>query len=298
MTTSPELSSTFLATYDLWVTQLRQEYTQRKKLARHMRDNEYSSSLFTTPCASDSDRNTQYQQGGPALSMQVKQWKTPCSTETDGGTVWEKTGDIHFRLRDQVQWVGTNGDGSFPTPQARDYRSPRLDPESRVTQDLNEVVNWPTPDVQGAEHDLEKFKAHQKKMKERHKGRTGNGVGFNLKTAVRAYPTPSSRDSKQGTSTMPHRPGHKPMLDQFVNQWPTPTFAGHNQGSLQEWGGSGNPIRRAGQLVQDENNTNGSIHELSRGRLNPKWVLQLMATTFEKIFFVRPATASLQTKRN
>lgn len=95
-----------------WVTQLRREYIQRQRLARHTKEQESLSlaswqtpkttsgdytndrgnpdqprltlqgqAKWTTPVASDTDRNTQYQQGGTALSLQVKQWPTTAARD-------------------------------------------------------------------------------------------------------------------------------------------------------------------------------------------------------------------------
>lgn len=58
--------------------QLNKEYTQRKKLALLTSGSDYSSSLWTTPCADDTgDRKSKYAQGGSPLSYQVKLWTTP-----------------------------------------------------------------------------------------------------------------------------------------------------------------------------------------------------------------------------
>ena len=243
-TTSPWDSTLFTRTYEHWVTSLRSEFTLRKRLARHMKGNASSSSLFTTPVSTDSNRNTQYQQGGTALSVQAK-WPTARVSDVEGGRI-----QTEFK------------DGSF--------RSMRKTSNQEFGAKLRDAVEmtWPTATVTG-NHNRKGVSA-----------RAGDG----LSTAVKkGFPTPSSRDHK-GATTNP-REGHSPMLDQFVAQWPTPTFGGHNQGSMQEWGGSKNWMR--GGQPDQEPSTTGSIQELSRGRLNPKWVCQLMGTTFEKIFFVR-----------
>lgn len=175
MITSPWDSTLFTKTYALWVTQLRQEYSRRKKLARRMRGNDCSSWL--------SPRTTEAQETRPGnLSMQV----------------------------------------NWPTASARDFRS-------------------------------------------------GKAIDT--------------------TMTKNSRP-----LNEAVINWPTPTFAGNNNGSLQEWGGSGNKFR--GQRDTGNLNTNGNTHELSTGRLNASWVLQLMGTTLERTFFVPLATQLLNNRQN
>lgn len=137
------------------VTKLKKEYSQRKKLARHIREKDYSSLQWgtptstnrerneetmkkclefrkkngqtsvplylgeqvkksrTTPIASDQNRNTKYQQGGTALSLQVKQnWGTPRVTTNNG------MGQAHVtnkaRIEDQVL--------NWGTPTTRDWK--------------------------------------------------------------------------------------------------------------------------------------------------------------------------------
>lgn len=334
MTTSQELSSTFFQTYGIWVTQLRQAYSRRQKLARHMRENASSSSPSTrgltgdfwlTPRATESPEtaeaylkrmqaspdpknNTKTRPG--SLNSQVN-WKTPGASETEGGALKELSGDAKYKLRDQV--------------------------------------NWPTATAYQQSESVENYHIRAKRMKERHKGKTGNGAGMSLATAVKQenwetpqardfrspdlpesqnyqrkvekgytidlnsqvmekeknFPTPMSRDYRNGhgaeSDAFEKRKGEAKRKGTGVNlveyvqreeSWPTPTFAGNNQGTLQEWGGSKNPFR-GGQPGPDSPNTHGKTRELSRGRLNPKWVSQLMGTTLERIFFVRSETQSL-----
>ncbi len=229
--TSASDSTRSSTAFGQWVTQLRQEYLQRQKLARHTREQEFLSleswqtpkttsgdytndngnteqrrltlqgqAKWTTPVASDTDRNTPYQQGGTALSLQVKQWPTPRASAN----------------------------------------------ENRTTK--------PTPSQEEGKH------------------------GKYLASEVQRWPTASARDWKSPESNQ-HGKNARP-LNEVVLLWYTPTFAGHNSGTLQEWGGHRNPAR--GQQDQDNPNTPGNV----RGLLNPGWVCQLMGTTLEKIFFV------------
>src|SRR6185369_13299642 len=200
-TTSQELSNTYLMTYTKWVTQLRQEYSQRKKLARHMRDSEYSSSLFTTPVATDSVR------------LQVK-WATPTTNRSTRAS--EGYGQ---NLIQQVKWS---------TPQNRDYRSP----------DLNGSGNMERKRLQGWTEDL-------------------NSQVVNLGT-------PTTRDWKDGTAQSVKNVPHNGLLGRMDH---SPEFVN-------------------GQQPQGKISLNGNIQELSRERLNPLWVCQLMGFDFEKTFFV------------
>lgn len=51
---------------------------------------------WTTPVATDNNRSTQYQQGGTALSLQVKKWPTPASRDYKGSN-----GDTHFQEKER-----------------------------------------------------------------------------------------------------------------------------------------------------------------------------------------------------
>lgn len=266
MTSSPWDSTLFTKTYTKWVTRLRQEYSVRQKLALHMNDSESLSSRFTTPTGTDSDRNTKYQQGGTALSMQVK--------------------------------------STFTTPQAMDSKWSGLNGKMRDRLDYEVERIWNTPIA----NDSEK------------RGNAQTGLISQVNSAK--WKTPVTSEAEGGEMKELKGDAKFKLRDQ-VN-WPTPTFAGNNNGSLQEWGGSGNHLRFAtpqardhksaetseatmnknsrplneqvvnSPQVQENPSTLGKNQELSRGRLNPKWVSQLMGFDFEKTFFVASETQSSQ----
>lgn len=124
--------------YEVWVTGLRQDYSRRQKLADHMKENGFLSSLWptpktnmatgaiihgnggqdiqtvvklwTTPVASDLGRNTMYAQGGTALSLQVKNWSTPTLGDWKGGS----EGQNQDMLAKQVK--------KWPTPRSSDFK--------------------------------------------------------------------------------------------------------------------------------------------------------------------------------
>lgn len=263
----------FMIAYNEWVTTLRLEYTQRKKLAEYTRGNDSSSLLFTTPVSTDLDRNTRYMQGGTALSLQSK-WLTPRVMDSP-----EEYETYKKRMQESgnPKNVGKKNAGNLTmqvnwmTPQQRDWKGENgfLDQENLPDQ----VKKWPTPTSSngGANNETEAV--------------TKRGHGTNLEGAMK-WPTPRATANKD-VNRPTHLTNSRP-LSEVVN-WPTSTFAGNNQGSLQEWGGSGNKLRN-GQQDQDNSNTDGNIQELSRGRLNPKWVCQLMGITFEKTFYAHLAT--------
>lgn len=116
-----------------------------------------------------------------------------------------------------------------------------------------------------------------------------NSRGEPKLSAQAKWPTATS-NMMTGAGTQGRKGG---MNLQTAVNWPTPTFGGNNSGSLQEWGGAKNPLRNP-----DNFNTNGNMQELSKGRLNPLWVCQLMGTTFEKTFFVHLEIPSTPTPPN
>jgi len=94
-----------------WVTECIGEYSQRRKQAQATREKEFLSwrsgeVKWTTPTASDQNRSTQYQQGGTALSLQVKSWGTPTSRDYKdaGDNVNYQKVAAKGKLSGQVQW--------------------------------------------------------------------------------------------------------------------------------------------------------------------------------------------------
>lgn len=72
-------STLFIKSWKKWVTQLRLESLQRRKLARHTSGNDYSSLQWKTPLAEDCKNRTYAvnSRGEPKLSAEVKNWPTP-----------------------------------------------------------------------------------------------------------------------------------------------------------------------------------------------------------------------------
>jgi hypothetical protein len=186
------------------------------------------------------------------LTQQVQMWRTPCGSDGEGGVMAYREGaNAHYKLRDQVMWsTPRESDGSggaslkrisgddhrhqlreevfmWPTPQARDYRSPDNNPNSNrysKKTELNTAVMWPTPQA-------------------------------------------SDANMRQGIETESHfRNVKKGQLAsvalESTKMWPTPTAPGlHQVGKIEEWGGSGNPLRGKEKI---------------KGFLNPNWVEWLM----------------------
>ncbi|SEC45201.1 hypothetical protein SAMN04489761_3031 [Tenacibaculum sp. MAR_2009_124] len=96
--TSQDLSPTFLKAYEIWVTQLRQESTQRQKLARHIKEKGFSFSRWITPTSMSCKRKekqdwewmgTYYKTAEGKkiqsdLQKQVLKWSTPTTRDGTG----------------------------------------------------------------------------------------------------------------------------------------------------------------------------------------------------------------------
>ncbi len=157
--------------YDRWVSQLRSAYTQRSKLALH---------IFEKGC----------------LSLEST-WKSPIASDGEGGSMKQLNGNGKYKLRDQVLWnTIKNSDGRRGFSQSETKRkSPSLHVQT-------EQENWPTPAVEMRDGDMKKFRERQKRLKERHGNRTGNGAGLNLHFATQLWPTTQSRDWKPGKTSI------------------------------------------------------------------------------------------------
>lgn len=130
-----------------WVTDQRQEYSQRKKLARHIR--EKGSSSWATPQVADAQRAEMVrtpeqlararstsemakegkQRGGCRNLredvMQPQNWPTPTIAEVSGGMRLDqiKEGKWHnIQLREKIALLEEEKEKSWPTPATRDYK--------------------------------------------------------------------------------------------------------------------------------------------------------------------------------
>lgn len=211
--------------YQILVTRLKKEYSQRKKLAHHIRES-----------ASLSSR-----------SVKIG-WKTPQVSDISAPSSKRESKDTAkaYRLREQINWA---------TPQTRDSKyGDRPDSgnyqrkeEKGFTIDLNSQVleNWPTPTLMSDAQDIEKFQSRQKRLKEKHGRKTGTGAGPSLGTKVMMenWVTPASRDYKGGNSIdhLTKETEHLNHLGQLPNQV---KFL-------------------VGRLDQGNPNTNGKNHELN-----------------------------------
>lgn len=292
--------------YKNWAIMLRKEYTARRKSAHLTAVNAYSSSQFDTDTASECwatpragkttsenpeswmKRNQNKDVSTPPLALQVSAIQpTPTTMENQNNV--EKFQERAKRLK--LRNNGKNG-----TKHSGNGAGPSLSLAVQMNQ-------WPTP--------------HSNSMTGA--GAQGRQGGMNLQTKVQkeSWTTPSARDWKDTAGMSTERDGNEQgRLDQLPRQVyhqnqlelakrPTPTTAEagkiSNQANYGQKGLSNHPEivslpKRSkaqkdragidGQPDQDKSNTTGKNPESSAKRLNPKWVLQLCGTAFEKTFFV------------
>ena len=256
--TSPWDMTRFTKAFGIWVTELRQDYTQRKKLA-HLTV-EKDSLYWGTPNTMDHlPSRSKEAMKHQATNGQRKNRKRPGNLREQIDPLMQEAYNEAREETNKKSWgtprVPTNN-GISSTP---DMKKSRL--EDQV------IVNWPTPTSIITEEDIEMFKARQIRLKKRHGKRTGNGCGMNLGVAVKQWPTPAASEVRQGYQKRSR--GKK-----------------GNQKSL-------TTIVLDGQPGQENNNTSGKSQEqLQKKNLNPIWVAQLMGTTLEQTFFVCTVTRS------
>lgn len=124
-----------------------------------------------------------------------------------------------------------------------------------------QIMNWPTATVHQQSEELETYFVRAERMKERHKGKTGNGVGMSFNTSVKMWPTIQASEARQG-------------------------FQNRDNGMKGSQKSLTTVVTEIGRQGKDLTSTNGKSQE----QLNPAWVAQLMGTTFEQTFFVHMVT--------
>lgn len=111
---------------------------------------------------------------------------------------------------------------------------------------VNDVSSsqWPTATtmLSGERTDPSVFKARQKRMKERHRGNTGNGCGPDLAMVARMWGTPTTRDWKDGASDLTNVPENG-LLGRMAANWSTPRASDAEKGGPnQSFGAGGTPL--------------------------------------------------------
>jgi hypothetical protein len=203
------------------------------------RTSDTGSLLWATPLAADAIGS---QGGGQGRSLRtdIRNWKAnlwptprPCSGKGSSGA--NRT-EFYRRM-----WA---------TPTASDGTKPR-GPNSKQKCLAQEARMWPTPRAgKTSGEDPEKWAKRQ---------RAGKVTTPPLEMAVKMWPTPTSRDHKDGTAESCKNVPVNGLLGRAVHRWPTPTQA-------DGMGGPGSSGRDGGQ------NLRTSIG----GQLNPMWIEWLM----------------------
>lgn len=164
----------FTAAYEIWVTRLRQEYTQRVSVARALRLSAYSSLPWMKPMSQDFGGSTR-KDFSPKLSEQVRNWKKPTASEHVGAPMEIIEGkDARYKLRDQVKnWARPTCNRATSTS---DLFGPNL---------IEQVKNWAKPNLNDAKQHGQREHSKQEMLitqvrKNSHSGRAqSNGNGKN-----------------------------------------------------------------------------------------------------------------------
>jgi hypothetical protein len=248
--TENQFSNMSSENWNKWVTEQRQEYSQRKKLALLTKENESSS--WATPRAGNPGSRPNGK-GGKVLAEQAQQsWQTPTTMDIERTEEGIKK-RIAYRKsigRKYVEGCLTEQVKNWSTPTVMDTaniqqprkKNPSGGQKPPLCQEVMKPQNWPTPaarDHKGAnsvKHCIEK---------PRHNTQLPNAVMMNDLDKPQNWPTARARDWKDTPGCAPSKIGDVSL-----------------------------PRKVYGLQDQAKPNTDGK----SQGspKLNPNWVEQLM----------------------
>ncbi len=202
--TENQFSSMSSATWKAWVTEQRQEYSQRLKLAHLTRENEssswgtpntrdYKDTMNTVPPSIGKTRGLSLGQG-VAAELQ-KNWATPIANDANGS-------DYGYSNGKKVQYLGGQAK-NWATPNTMDTlpaRSPEKLAEAKKKGGCKnlreEVMNYPTPRTSDAEGGrIETFVEDGTFKSKRHK--SNQTFGAKLRDAVESWPTPTTAEASK-----------------------------------------------------------------------------------------------------
>ena len=255
--TENQFSSMSSATWKAWVTEQRQEYSQRLKSEHLTRENEssswgtpntrdYKDTMNTVPPSIGKTRGLSLGQG-VAAELQ-KNWATPLANDAKGS-------DYGYSNGKRVEYLGGQAK-NFPTPRTSDaeggrietfvedgtFKSKRHKSDQTFGAKLRDAVeSWPTPTVaEGGK--IGNQPNYGQKGLSNHPEIVGEST---REKGMKSYPTPTARDWKGTYKTVTRKDG-KSRMDN---------------------------LPQVADSLQDPTNvsTNGSNHVL-----NPDWVEQLM----------------------
>jgi hypothetical protein len=219
-----------------WVTEQRQEYSQRVKLAHHIRESESSSVQWITPTGVDIERTPEGMEKRKAyrasigrkyvegcLTEQVKNWATPATFDSNNivrteeqiqKTRKEKNAGC-MNLREQVHYPKMNhsrkekNPTTWATPTTRDYKDTPGTIAGR-DQTLGKQVNGWKPNSQ-----LDQT--------------NNNTNGKPQESSQKNWATPRAGAVD---STRPNKKGGIPLAQQAKMNYPTPSVAGLVEGGV------------------------------------------------------------------
>ena len=117
----------------------------------------------------------------------------------------------------------------IPTPTSADVYTGNLESSQQSDDSMHSVslpdfVNrWPTPTPWQQQESIENWTERRAREKEKH--RNGNGFGIPLDMAARMFPTPTSRDHKDGDAHSCQNVPVNGLLVREVHMLPTPSSA-------------------------------------------------------------------------
>ena len=258
--TENQFSNMSSESWKAWVTEQRQEYSQRVKSA-HLTRESGSSSLelgtnWGTPAANDANKTPHCEvnsnQAGLTRSVGRAEanWPTATVFDTTGGSYPTEMVDGVYRSKHSQEpnspWYGAKlkdavetHEQNWRTPDCSDRRS-----QNSKQQGLsNQVKNWATPNTM----DVLPARSPEKLAEAKKKGGCKN-----LREEVVNWPTATTRDFRDGMNLQKViRKDGKHRLDSIPRLMQVLTY---------------------GYPDQTNPNTNGK----NRGSLNPNWVEQLM----------------------
>ena len=206
--------------FDDWVTQLRRDYSRRRKSALHTSENVFSFSLWRTIVVADTSGGPRESRAGEfKLSGQTSRWSTPAADmSTSDAGVWN---GLYFTRDDGTkantalthqasQWftpvVVEQGDSGEWSPELRAYV---LNGKRRQRHLSNQVSNWRSPEASYGDGGIMEH-------------RPGTDAKLKLRDHAANWQTPTVANAG---GQMVNNKGDI-LLNGQARNWPTPMSAG------------------------------------------------------------------------
>lgn len=180
----------FGLTWDRWATDVRRDFSRRRKLARR-----------TSASASSSWASPNTPSGGQRVSEGAEWGSTGLTAYVDG-----KKQQVHLSEQARL-WPTPHGLAANHGPNGNEF--------------AKAVRNWPTPSA-SVVNDGEPVEKHAEPLRMlKDKGINRNGAGTPLTIVARTWPTPSTQDAENnGGPSQAVR--NSPPLNFVAATWPTP----------------------------------------------------------------------------